>query len=376
MPALDGLRGLAATMVFLVHYQAAFGALLPPGSTLASLADFAARAGAHGVYVFFVLSGFLIYRSLLQRPIPWVTFARRRVRRIYPTYLIVLAAYLAASLLLPSLSKLPKTGVAGYLVANALLLPGVFPITPLVTVAWSLSYEIIFYLLIAVIMLGARMREWAPRQRLLAWAIVSVAWATLPPVAGSRLGQFFLFLPGILVAEWVARGKPARTPRVPDLLVLVAWLVSVVMVTLVIGTPETPVLLQSTQLRVVLGFGALGAATAWLVARLLRPEGKLAAVLGSPKPAAVGHISYSFYLSHGAVINLIYLVVGDPLRALAPQTKPFVALAAMIPVWLACYGVAWVLFHTVESRFLADAPRPAEAVVRTAEKPAPQGSRA
>ena len=69
-------------------------------------------------------------------------YAKRRVQRIYPVFLVVFAIYIMLSFIFPSESKLPEgyVEIVKYILQNLLLLPGVFNIEPLITVAWSLSY--------------------------------------------------------------------------------------------------------------------------------------------------------------------------------------------------------------------------------------------
>jgi peptidoglycan/LPS O-acetylase OafA/YrhL len=81
-PDIDGLRAVAITMVIAYH---AFPGLLPGGFT--------------GVDVFFVISGYLITQLVLaglqQRTFSLLEFYQRRVRRIVPPLLVVLAACFA-----------------------------------------------------------------------------------------------------------------------------------------------------------------------------------------------------------------------------------------------------------------------------------------
>ncbi|EMD26987.1 acyltransferase family protein [Amycolatopsis azurea] len=79
-PALDGLRAIAATIVILFHFAG------PKWSWL---------SGWVGVYIFFVLSGFLITTLLLREQdrtgrISLSAFYLRRVFRILPPYLVIL----------------------------------------------------------------------------------------------------------------------------------------------------------------------------------------------------------------------------------------------------------------------------------------------
>src|SRR4051794_1290022 len=88
-PALDGLRGLAVLLVLLDHATDAELRLFPAANMN--------RAGKYGVYLFFVLSAFLLaHLSLCQpdaqllRARTWCNYAVRRFLRIFPLYAIVL----------------------------------------------------------------------------------------------------------------------------------------------------------------------------------------------------------------------------------------------------------------------------------------------
>ena len=83
-PDVDGLRAVAVLAVVLFHYHPA-----------------ACPGGFVGVDVFFVISGYLITGILLRRhstgTFSYADFYARRVRRIFPTLLVVLVATLLAS---------------------------------------------------------------------------------------------------------------------------------------------------------------------------------------------------------------------------------------------------------------------------------------
>jgi peptidoglycan/LPS O-acetylase OafA/YrhL len=92
LPELDGLRAIAILLV-IPHNVFVFE------STGGWLAPFAwlANAGWIGVQLFFVLSGFLITRNLLDSrgaPNYYSAFFGRRILRIFPLYFLVLAAFL------------------------------------------------------------------------------------------------------------------------------------------------------------------------------------------------------------------------------------------------------------------------------------------
>ncbi|GIX38296.1 MAG: acyltransferase [Silanimonas sp.] len=137
VPALDGLRGLAVLIVLGSHLANA-GLPVLPGVSLAG-------TGKSGVYLFFVLSAFLLTRLLLarppedwRRPALWLDYALRRVLRIWPLYLVVLLA--SAALTSAGLAPWwPYPMDPAALRQHLLLQQGV-------SVLWSIPVEFHYYL--------------------------------------------------------------------------------------------------------------------------------------------------------------------------------------------------------------------------------------
>ncbi len=132
-------------------------------------------AGAAGVDVFFVLSGFLMFALTERRPVGVRQFLADRVVRIVPLYWI-------ATLLTFAWAKTSATGIhlvgqgAALLLGSLvfvprLLAPGPVPVYPTLFVGWTLDYEMFFYVVFAACL------PLAPRGRLLALAIVFLALA-------------------------------------------------------------------------------------------------------------------------------------------------------------------------------------------------------
>ena len=98
--ALDGLRGIAILLVVGCHY---YGSVPTAGGSAAN--DFlrgAAGLGFSGVDLFFVLSGFLIGGILLDHrasPRLLPAFYARRLCRIVPLYLLLLASFLVCRMI-------------------------------------------------------------------------------------------------------------------------------------------------------------------------------------------------------------------------------------------------------------------------------------
>lgn len=142
---LQALRALGAIAVLLFHMTPHFEASAP----LAFLAK-VTRWGFCGVDIFFVLSGFVVYRSACQE-IPLigkVGFLVKRSLRIYAGYWVALIFFFCIDLLVlhnaePSASKLIRSVF--------LLYPNTFDNA--LPVAWSLTYELYFYGLVAALFL-------------------------------------------------------------------------------------------------------------------------------------------------------------------------------------------------------------------------------
>jgi peptidoglycan/LPS O-acetylase OafA/YrhL len=97
LPSLDALRGLAVSMVVLFH--------VGEGASDAPLLRRITSLGAHGVDLFFVLSGFLISGILLEtrgKPGYFRSFYMRRVLRIFPAYYLYLVLVAIALALIPA----------------------------------------------------------------------------------------------------------------------------------------------------------------------------------------------------------------------------------------------------------------------------------
>lgn len=104
LPSLDGVRGIAILMVLAHNLTILDGANRAPARFVELVLNF----GWAGVQLFFVLSGFLISRILLQTrssPNYYQSFFVRRILRIFPLYY---AALLILLVVLPALQAMPE----------------------------------------------------------------------------------------------------------------------------------------------------------------------------------------------------------------------------------------------------------------------------
>ncbi len=151
LPGIQVGRGLASLLVVLFHTEVIFKAYLGSVSS-AGLFGF----GHAGVDFFFVLSGFILFwvhRGDVGDAGRVAAYARKRFRRVYPPYWVAFTLVLAGLLLSPGTGR-PFDTQPGTILSNLALLPDPRGMT--LTVAWTLSYEILFYILFGILIARPR----------------------------------------------------------------------------------------------------------------------------------------------------------------------------------------------------------------------------
>lgn len=326
-PDIDGLRALAVVSVIVDH--------LTPGVL---------AGGNLGVDLFFVLSGCLI-TALIRSD--WAAgrftladFYERRVRRILPALLAVLAATSLGAVVL----LLPKDliGYARSLLAALGFVANIHfwwvidyfaPISgekPLLH-TWSLGVEEQFYLLFPLLMMVLLRLRVATAMAVLA-AIVAVSLGLNLVLKMVVNGTFsFYMLPsrawelavGALIAFMPIRGSMPRT---------VVWAASAIGFWAIgLGLLEGKVAVLPAALPVVVGT----ALVVWAEGRAPSPLGRL---LSLPPLTFLGRISYSLYLWHWPILVLLRY------RLVRPPTPLELALAVV--AMLVCATLSWRFVET------------------------------
>ena len=367
LPALDGLRGIAILMTMVLHFGSSevHDGLAQSGVAGRLWATLANQGGA-GVDLFFVLSGFLVTRILLDtrgRPGFLRNFYMRRVVRIFPLYYLTLL--LVFALYLPLLA--PRDPQTQQLAGDQLWLWTYLPNVPAAFAGtrwrgaglelhhfWSLAVEEHFYLAWPLLVL------WLPRRTLLLACAALCAMAVGTKLLLLRGGlEDAVYQLTISRCDGLALGAAAailawRTgPRAPLVraarpLLLGAGGLIVVWAALSDRHPWlwwTPALTHT-----IYGLFFLGVLALVLTAA---PGGLLGRCLRHPLLLAFGRLSYGLYVFHVLLrpalqallpMSSLQKLVGSPLAAV---------LCFLIISTAACYGLAWVSFHQFEKRFLS-----------------------
>jgi peptidoglycan/LPS O-acetylase OafA/YrhL len=337
---MEGLRGVAVTLVFLQHYTVQSQLIGLSHGAAATVAAALRSYGNLGVELFFVLSGYLIYGTLVRKTPPFRGFMARRLQRIYPAFLVVFSFALAVTILVPIPHKIPLEPwhAAAYIAANLALLPGLVPMVGIVDVAWSLSYEMFYYFVTAGLVLGTGLSRTPPK-----WRIILIALLASLFVLSSCAGipnfpvRMMPFFAGMLLAEGLGSRIPAWLGWAAPLVALVAYFTNAMP-----GIMEE--LIQTIAFFVLCAvcFRDAGIVSRWMTWAPLR---------------WLGNMSYSYYLVHGFVVRILMIALG---RVLPFGMPDWVFWGFMPILYLTTLLASALLFLLVEKPISL---RPTEAKV-------------
>jgi exopolysaccharide production protein ExoZ len=344
---VQALRGIACLLVVLVHLRIWDNAFVGGTAGFREIGYF----GFAGVDLFFVLSGFIITstnRRSLGRPAALPGYLFRRLWRIYPTYwaaMVVVAATAWAVFGSRPFESMFVGEVPAWLALTPLEVGN-----PLIGQAWTLTYEVMFYLVFGLLLcLPPR----AAAAGLGAWGAV-VAAALLAPVptdvwAALPVDPFvFEFLGGCLVA-WLA-GRGVRGWPGAAFIAAIAW-ATVGAVIVAHGSEVYAAAMAGHRLRVLV----FGPPAVLIVYAAVAAEGRWRVPGWLLR---TGDASYSLYLTHFAV-----MVAGLFVGMKFPHTR-LAHLAGLAATLAATLAVGFVFYALVERPLLTlgrDRRKPASA---------------
>lgn len=322
---LDGLRAVSVLLVFTTHIDVLFWDRLH---------------GNTGVTFFFVLSGFLITTLCLREEsaegrLDLTSFYVRRVFRIYPLYVVVLALYavlilglgMASDRRAAFLDSLPY--YLGFLPEQALLAST--GVEPPFSGAWSLGIEEKFYFvwpLLGFVLLAGR---FLPRAATLLSLAALFAAAPLVGPVGHLLTPYALIAMGCVAGlllhdpRWYSRLAVLGRPRVLGCLVATVLAIQVTVPWIQLGRPL---------------YVAYGIPVAALLVGLVVTTTSLPARLSARPLVFLGRISYAFYLTHNFAIN--------GAQAVLPDTDLSQGMVAPALALVLAIAFAWLLHVTIE----------------------------
>ncbi len=323
--SVQAMRGLAAVMVLILH------------ATEMATERFGSRqpnwwAGAAGVDIFFVISGYVMSLSsgrLVRRKGGATKFLKRRLERIVPIYWIATTLKVALLLWIPALG-LRGLGGSWHVVASYLFLPSwntSHAALPVVPVGWTLNFEMLYYALFALALAFKLPPLRVLTPLLIALALVPLAVHAKVYAPLSWCNPILLeFLFGMMLERAWRRGWKLQPGP--------AWVVLCVAMSLLVLLPGQ----DGTLLRPFLW----GLPAVVMLAAALSLEDSI----GRRLPLSIlliGDASYSIYLTHGFVL---------PVVARLFEALPWAGGRQMLPIVLVslalCLGAGWIFYLWVE----------------------------
>ena len=323
---LTSIRGFAALWVASLHYQlgmADVGYQLWPGVS---------HYGYAGVDIFFILSGFIlsaVYRGFAWRNLG--SFLIRRGFRVYPMHLAV-----TGGMLLLWIDAYLRFGVHNeaqnlhWLPAFALLLqPFIYHRLMWNAVTWSISVELVCYLLFPVAILALRgARLWVLLPMILVLAVIE-----------HHLQIYDLYVWGDgavargLVGFGLGMAIRLASQRVP---VPGRWLTILGELVGLSGIIGACVIGQGTYVPIFAGL---------LILCISYDKGVVSWVLHAPVCLWLGKISFSYYLIHEEIIGLAWTRFPATKLPFGHDTDGFVWIAGVIVAGLVLANVTWLVIE-------------------------------
>lgn len=351
--SLQAGRAIAAVLVVLFHLGVAVSASKYFGIPAFGIPF---SFGDSGVEFFFVLSGFIIFtahRADISKPRKLAAYVYKRFIRVYPTYWIIFGVIFLMALALRE--DAPRD--LGIILKSLALLPqdpGVVGGTgaPVIIVAWTLQYEIVFYLFFALLIVNQWMALAAALAFALNFGLCSLGASCAFPRDFLASWRMLVFGMGMIVA--FAHASPKIKIARPGLL-------------LVMGLAAYAIISADK----VLQIGVLsawktplyGVACSMIVLGLTRLEDAGRALGRHPILQLLGDSSYALYLIHYPLISV--MSKGATLLGLT-RSGPLAALAAYLVMLVACL-LAAIAFHTlIEKPLLAALRKRAPRAAQTA----------
>jgi peptidoglycan/LPS O-acetylase OafA/YrhL len=297
IPSLDGLRAISIGFVLVAHLAGTRG--FPVSAALGKMVEF----GDLGVHVFFVISGYLITRLLLEelerrQEIRLGRFYLRRTLRIFPPYYVLILALAIAQ-------SLGWLQLAAHDVVRAIsYTSNYYPDRSWFTGhTWSLSVEEQFYLLwpAVIVVAGPRRAIVAAACVVLLGPVVRTASWELMPWSGEGIPNRFETVADSIAAGCVLagiRGWLHDRPLYMRALTSPFFAIVPLAVVAAGALHEHPLLYFAVEMSVM----NVGAALCldWCITY---PEGRIGSLLNARPLVFVGLLSYSIYLWQQLFLN-------------------------------------------------------------------------
>lgn len=296
--SLQGGRAIAAMLVVLFHLGEAVAAKKYFGIAAFSIPF---KFGSAGIELFFVLSGFIIFSSHssdLYQPGKLADYIKKRFVRIFPTYWIVFFVVFFLATLSSSLRNTVPHDI--FVLAKSLfLIPQDKNIVggsgaPVIIVAWTLQYEILFYLLFGALFFSKWISVTIGGSLFVIYIYINYNKVLLFPLSFLAQDYILLFVMGMVVSlvctsKKIVVNSPKLYTSAGALMFLLVALDLVMNINFLVGW------------RTIL----YGLAGGLMVFGLVQAEDKNIIIFGNRWLQILGDSSYALYLIHYPLISIM-----------------------------------------------------------------------
>lgn len=332
---VDGLRGIAILMVVFYHFYYLQLTLTEEGNSVLLFVNSLTRIGKMGVYVFFVISGFIVSYVTFNKVHNWryiTNFILRRQVRLDPPFWLAIG--LAIFIAWLSIEMLGNKGhkVTGYdILTNVTYTFDILGFYDIIRVGWTLCIEVQFYLTFILLVFFMRLSGLSRLHSNVFYYLLflgSIAALALLEKQTDMyiINYWFVFFLGIAVAFNV---KKVISNRFYILLLLTPFVFMPVFPSM---NPMVVVFSTITSLGIFLAFKT-GNEKKWLSSKFFQ---------------FFGMISYSLYLTHCIIGNRVVRYLTEKLNW--NEESLGITFVIVLVSFAICMFFAVLFYYGIEKR--------------------------
>ena len=300
--SLDGFRALAALGVLYIHCWSSFGS--PKMSVFNMNMAIPLAIGGNGVDLFFAISGFIMYFIYGGKGVNPSGFTIKRWKRLSPAFYTASAVYILIALI-----KNDNFAAFKSLFTSFFYLNNIIPIYSSAALLWTLSVEWQFYLVFALfIIIERRNSFW------ISISLFSIVFILIPVLITILLKsesdvytnqiffRFFEFMSGMIAANIYLKN---RDKNILTSVPFIAGISIVFFGRYFTTSYALSKFVHYASLFKLFAYIIMGMGFSIIIYVGLKSKW-LSIIFKLTKLPALGRISYSFYLWHGAILMLVF----------------------------------------------------------------------
>lgn len=353
---LDGIRAIAVLAVILHHYSSPFTPVLVDRGSVWSIYSAIANLGWVGVDIFFVISGYLITKMLINKPVKSISdykiFVIKRAWRLLPAYIFCLLVFTATAVLFVPESKVLNnslhlwtmtSNIQSAFIHRTALMDAHFNLVHF----WSLALEWHFYLLLPVLIYCLR------SIRLIAILLIVLAFysryvlqhlgASDNAIYAFTLCRFDALGVGCLLATATFLHRLKSKYRI-----IISITGLIIFSTVMILITQSSIPYKKVLWVQLYGYSIIAISVGMILVAVITADKQTLLIRWLEKPLIlnIGRASYSLYIWHLVFFPTIANI------AVAKSSSPFYAfLAAFLVTSIVSAILTVISFKLIESKF-------------------------